>query len=340
LPDVVNGERITYAVRSKDNENLRKSTSGGIFLPLANWVIANGGIVCAAGYTDTFEVAHMFINKESVESDNCAAYEKFRGSKYVQSNLNTVFIQIKELLGTGKKVLFIGTTCQVAGLKKYIKKPHVNLLTVDLVCHGTPSPKLWGKYINYQKKRFKSNIKSISFRSKIYGYHSGGMMQIQFINGRKYCASARVDLMLKSFFAEISSRPICYQCPFKQLERCSDLTVYDCWHFEEIVHEVKDDDRGYTNVIVQSEKGDNILKQLSVQQFKVDTEKAITLDGIMIRNPAKEHLLREEFYCEMDSISLEEQIQKFIPITSKDRIVEMLKQNLYRIGLLQKIRKL
>jgi coenzyme F420-reducing hydrogenase beta subunit len=340
LPDIVKRERITYAVRSKDKENIRNSTSGGIFLPLAEWVISNDGIVCAAGYTDTFEVAHMFMDKESVASDNRAVYEKFRGSKYVQSDLNTAFIQIKELLGTGKKVLFIGTPCQVAGLKKYMKKPHEKLLTANLVCHGTPSYKLWNKYINYQKKRFKSDIKSISFRSKIYGYHSGGMMLISFINGRKYCASARTDLMQKSFLSEIASRPSCYQCPFKQLEQCSDLTVYDCWHFEKLVQEVKDDDMGYTNVIVQNEKGERICKQLNVIRFKVDTEKAIALDGIMIRNSAKAHPLREQFYCNMDSISLEEQIQRFIPITGKDRFIEILKQNLYRTGLLQKIRKL
>ena len=113
-----------------------------------------------------------------------------------------------------------------------------------LVCHGTPSPKLWDKYLEYQKNNYHSEIEDISFRNKTYGYHSG-TMRIQFKNGKTYYGSARVDPMLRSFFKEISSRPSCYQCYFKNLERCSDFTIYDCWHADQLVVGLADDDKGY-----------------------------------------------------------------------------------------------
>lgn len=109
------------------------------------------------------------------------------------------------------KVCFIGTPCQVYGLKSYLRKEYDNLVTVDLVCHGTPSPKLWKKYLDEQKDKYHSEIDDIVFRNKTYGYHSG-TMRIRFKNQFVYYGSARVDPMLKSFFAEISSRPSCYQC--------------------------------------------------------------------------------------------------------------------------------
>lgn len=147
----------------------------------------------------------------------------------MQSDLGDCFSEIKKHLMQETKVCFIGTPCQVYGLKSYLRKEYDNLVTVDLVCHGTPSPKLWKKYLDEQKDKYHSEIDDIVFRNKTYGYHSG-TMRIRFKNQFVYYGSARVDPMLKSFFAEISSRPSCYQCHFKSVERCSDFTIYDCWH--------------------------------------------------------------------------------------------------------------
>lgn len=144
----------------------------------------------------------------------------------MQSDLGDCFSEIKKHLMQETKVCFIGTPCQVYGLKSYLRKEYDNLVTVDLVCHGTPSPKLWKKYLDEQKDKYHSEIDDIVFRNKTYGYHSG-TMRIRFKNQFVYYGSARVDPMLKSFFAEISSRPSCYQCHFKSVERCSDFTIYD-----------------------------------------------------------------------------------------------------------------
>lgn len=335
LPKVDAGERKSYAIRSKNSDVLRNSTSGGFFTPLANYVLNKGGIVCAATYNDEWMVVHEFLTKKDE-----VAISKYRGSKYVQSYLGDCFSRTKEYLSQGKFVCFIGTTCQVNGLKKYIGDDK-NLVTVDLVCHGTPSPKLWEKYINYQQEKYNSQITSVSFRNKTYGYHSG-TMKIGFVNGKIYYGSARVDYMLKSFFREISSRPICYQCPFKQVERCSDLTIYDCWHFSDLVKGEKDDDKGYTNVIVQSEKGAGILKALEDRLgiYQVDTQKAIELDGVMVTKAAVPHPKRKDYYKDLDKETLPHHIQKFIPVSKRDILIEKSKLILYKTGILKVLRKL
>lgn len=193
---------------------------------------------------------------------------------------------------------FVGTTCQVYGLKRFLKKEYQNLFTIDLVCHGTPSPKLWRKYVKYQAEKYGSSIKQISFRNKTYGYHSG-TMKILFGNGKAYYGSARVDYMLKSFFSEIASRPSCYNCPYKFVNRCSDFTIYDCWHAADLVN----------------------------------------LDGIMIKKQPMKNPKRDEFYTDLDDHTLKAHIQKYIPVTRKDMLIEKSKIIFYRTGMMRVIKK-
>lgn len=337
-PLPTNGNLKSYALRIKENEVLMGSTSGGFVTPLVKYVLAHNGVVCAASYDKAFKVKHTIVERtfEGGEDD----LSLIRGSKYVQSSLDDCFVKIKEYLEQDRMVCFVGTTCQVAGLKAFLHKDYEQLITVDLVCHGTPSPKLWDKYLDYQKEKYHSEIREVSFRNKTYGYHSG-TMKICFANGKTYYGSARVDYMLKSFFSEIASRPICYQCPFKTLERCSDFTIYDCWHAAQLVPGLEDDDKGYTNVIVQSEKGFNVLMQIrdSYEMYPVDTKKAVELDGIMVTCAAKPHPKRSEFYVGIDGRTMLEQVQKYIPVNLKDRAIESMKGLLYRMGIFQVAKK-
>jgi coenzyme F420-reducing hydrogenase beta subunit len=321
-------------LRTKSVPVLNNSTSGGFTTPLAEWVLGQGGVLCAATYDQDFKVVHAII-------DTPDAIARTRGSKYVQSSLSDCFSRIKALLKQDRLVCFVGTTCQVAGLKAFLGKEYEKLLTVDLVCHGTPSPKLWEKYLAYQKERYGSEFTEIVFRNKTYGYHSG-TMKIRFANGKTYYGSARVDPMLKSFFREIASRPICYQCPFKVLERCSDFTIYDCWHAAELVPGLTDDDKGYTNVIVQSEKGNAVLEQIKdhYEIYPADTEIAVKLDGSMVRGSVTPHKRRAEYYKDLDRHTMPEHIAAFIPVSGKDRLIERCKVGIYRLGLYSALKKL
>ena len=325
-------ERKSYVIRTKDSHVLDHSTSGGFITPLGQWVIKQNGVICGAAFNNDFKVVHKIVGAHSLSD--------LRGSKYVQSDLTDCFATIKRYLEQGTTVCFVGTTCQVYGLKKFLRKKYETLVTVDLVCHGTPSPKLWDKYLEYQKNNYHSEIEDISFRNKTYGYHSG-TMRIQFKNGKTYYGSARVDPMLKSFFKEISSRPSCYQCYFKSLERCSDFTIYDCWHADQLVVGLADDDKGYTNLIVQSKKGEQVLEKIKqdFDIYPVDTERAIALDGIMVRNAAHPHPKREEYYKDMDRDEVAEHIEKFIPITKKDHLIEWSKKIIYRVGIYRFLKK-
>lgn len=325
-----------YAMRAKDSDVLMSSTSGGFMTPLIEYVLNCEGVICAASYDDNFQVVHTIIDeKDELEIG------KIRGSKYVQSYLGDSFSKIKKYLDEQRMVCFVGTTCQVNGLKAYLRKDYKELITVDLVCHGSPSPKLWKKYLDFQKEKYHSEVQEVVFRNKTYGYHSG-TMKIRFANGKKYFGSARVDYMLKSFFKEIASRPICYQCPFKTLERCSDFTIYDCWHAAELVPGLSDDDRGYTNVMVQSNKGKKILEKIreSYDIYQVDNQKAIELDGPMVLHSAIPHNRRDEYYMNIDSENLKEHVNKYIPITAKDILIERAKIFVYKCGLYEKVMKL
>ena len=293
-------DRKAYVLRAKDVGIVSTSTSGGFVTPLGEWILNQGGVICGATYNEEYKVVHKISG----------GAEEFRDSKYVQSDLGDCFSEIKKHLMHETKVCFIGTPCQVYGLKSYLRKEYDNLVTVDLVCHGTPSPKLWKKYLDEQKDKYHSEIDDIVFRNKTYGYHSG-TMRIRFKNQFVYYGSARVDSMLKSFFAEISSRPSCYKCRFKSVERCSDFTIYDCWHANNLVEGLVDDDKGFTNLIVQSLKGERILDRIAdrYELYATNLEKAIELDGTMICNSAEPHPRRDEYYLNLDKETLRAHIQ-------------------------------
>lgn len=323
-----------YVIRTKNIENLMQSTSGGFSTPLAHWFFEQGGRVWTASYDEEWNVLHKEFKNDGIE------FAKSRGSKYVQSYLGDAYTQIQEELKKNMWVCFIGTTCQVYGLKQFLKKDYEKLITVDLVCHGTPSPKLWKKYITYQTQKYGSKITEINFRNKTYGYHSGTMM-LKFENGKCYTGSARVDYMLKSFFSEISSRPSCYSCKFKNINRLSDYTLFDCWHMGELLDKV-DDDKGYTNLLVHTKKGLCLLEEIAHEYdiFPADVDKAIALDGIMISKSALPHPKRALFYNDLDNHELNEHINIYIKISSVDKFLESIKSIAYKLGLMDLLRKI
>lgn len=322
-------ERHGYVIRALDQSVVSRSTSGGFVSPLADWIDKRGGVVCGATYDENYKVVHVVSG----------GGQAFRGSKYVQSDLKDCFTEIKKYIENKTVVCFIGTPCQVYGLKSFLGKEYDNLVTIDVVCHGTPSPKMWEKYLNLQKSKYHSEIESVAFRYKTYGYHSS-TMRITFKNGKSYFGSARVDLMLKSFFEGLSSRPSCYNCHFKTLERCSDFTIYDCWNAEKLVNNLIDDDKGFTNLIVQSSKGEKILEEIKdkYELYSVDLKKAADLDGVMIWNSAQPHPRRNEFYHGIDDELLDKYVQKFAPIKVKDYLIEYSKKYLYNMGAFRYIR--
>lgn len=321
------GEPTAVALRSNDENVLRHSASGGACTPLAEYIIASGGKVFGAVFDENFSVVHRGV-------DAPKDVPTLRGSKYVQSDLGGIFPQVAGLLGQGRPVLFFGTPCQVAGLKKYIGREDENLYCVDLVCFGVPSPKLWQSYLNWQRATHSSAVKTLTFREKTYGYHSGCIV-LTFENGKTYRGSGRTDYMMKSFYSKIASRPACYSCAFKSLRRESDLTLFDCWNFDKLVPGTKDDDKGYTAVLVHTSKGQSLLDKVRhlITAYPVDVTAAVGMDGTMVACSNQPHPQRERFYKLFVETSLVNAVNNTLPIRRSDYFIEKSKRIFYALGL-------
>ena len=331
-------QNLTACVaRILDDAILQKSTSGGAISAISRYVLQSGGYVCGCVLNKNFLTEHRLIESEQELNALC-------GSKYVQSSLDTCFIQIEKLLKKDKKVCFIGTPCQVAGLKNFLRKDYDNLLTIDLVCRSIPSLELYKKYLSYQEYKYQSKVRSINFRNKTYGYHSG-TLTIEFENGKKYSGSNRVDLFMKTFHNNIASRPSCYKCKFKTRDRCSDFTMFDSWKPEKIVKvPLNDDDKGYTNVILHSEKAKNIINQLdNIKIYPADIDKIFLYAGSMESESIQRPKNRQSFFNglkEVSDSSFEKYIKSYISVTKKDLFLEKTKYFLYKMGLLKILKKL
>lgn len=253
-----------YAVRSI--EDRLSSSSGGVFPKLAADVIYKGGKVYGAAFDEDFNVIHK-------EAESLEELEGLRGSKYVQSELFSTFEDIRYDLEDGRKVLFSGTPCQVAGLKAYIGTESEGLMTVDCACHGVPGPGLWDMYVMSLKKRH-GDLNHISFRDKSRSWYHYGFN----VNG--VLTPYMKDPYMALFAQNITLRPSCYDCPVRNGRSRSDLTLADLWNVAKVAKEM-DDDRGVSLVCVNSEKGsdafEGVRERLEVRE--VDFHEAMKNNG-------------------------------------------------------------
>jgi coenzyme F420-reducing hydrogenase beta subunit len=211
------------ALRLKNNELLKRSSSGGAFIAMASYVINQGGIVCGAKYTNTAIVIHEF-------AETLNDTEEFMGSKYSQSDIRNILPQIKKYLKSGRLVLFTGTPCQVHGLNLYLQKKYDNLITMDLVCHAVPSPLIFKEYINYNSKKLNSPIKAIDMRYKgVYGWGHRFAYRYHLQNGKSIIEPNNIEKWGRLFFSKLIDRPSCHECKFTNYNRCGDLTIADFW---------------------------------------------------------------------------------------------------------------
>lgn len=255
-----------YAAKHKDDEIRMKSSSGGIFTLLAEQIIDEGGVVFGARFDEYWEVMHDYTETKE-------GLAVFRGSKYVQSRIGNTYQQAENFLKQGRKVMFTGTPCQIAGLKRFLRKEYENLLAVDFVCHGVPSPKVWRMYLDETLARQgigkntvfshamlrQKFIRSVEFRSKSTGWkkYSFALTLTQATadgeeNSVLLSSVFWENPFMRSFLCDFILRPVCYQCTCKSGKSGADITLGDFWGIEIIKPEL-DDDRGcglvmdYTN---------------------------------------------------------------------------------------------
>ncbi len=250
------GMPAAYAAQNKAEAVRSSSTSGGVFTLLAGHILDGGGVVFGAAYDDEFRVAHTAI-------DSPDQLPRLRGAKYAQSDVRGVFPQVKALLEQGRKVLFSGTPCQVAGLRSFLSQEYDNLLLVDLVCHGVPSPAVWERYLSWRsaKSGDGGTPESVNLRCKDTGW-STYSADIRWPSGKAYTASNREDPFLRAFVGDLCLRPSCHRCSCKGLTRCADFTLGDYWGVWDQVPAMSDN-RGTSIVLVHSDKAKALWERLA-----------------------------------------------------------------------------
>lgn len=281
-------EVTAYVAYTKDDKTRIKSSSGGLFTMFAEDVLNEDGVVFGAAFDDDFLVHHIAI--ENIDELNL-----IQGSKYLQSRIENTYSEAKKFLEQGRKVLFSGTACQIAGLKAYLRKDFNNLFTIDVLCHGVPSPKVWQKYINEKQKKSENSIKEIQFRNKITGWKSYSLKMV-FSNSKTYSEVFALDDYMKLFLRNICLRPSCHDCKFKSLNRPADITLGDCWGIENYMPDM-DDDKGTSVVLVHSKKGqaflNSVAHKIKLKKAEVDKVLPPTADS---RKSVNEHPQRQKFF--------------------------------------------
>ena len=322
-----------YIIRYKNENIVEESTSGGAFTAIAEYLMSKGYVVYGAGYDSDMQVVCKMATKPE-------ELKEMRGSKFVQSHLGTTFQQIKKQLMQDKKVLFTGTPCQISGLLSFLGGKHENLICIDFVCRGVPSPGLWKNYVNMMENKYDSKMVGARFKHKTYGYHTT-TMKVDFANGKTWYGSGRVDPMMKAFVRELASRPSCHACAFKGIERQSDITMFDCYEFSAITG-LKDDNKGYSSLFIHTNKGNHILNMIKdrIDIYPVTIEQLVSKNGVMVKNSAKANSKRDQFYKLAAQYPIDIAVNKIAPITRKDFIVEKAKGLLVGSRLLYLLQKL
>lgn len=321
-----------YIVQNKNAAIRHQSTAGGAFSAIAEYVIDQGGVVFGV----EMQVNH-FVHHVKVESRE--ELYKFRGSKYVQSDTGNSFTQVKECLEKGKLVCFSGTPCQIEGLRSFLRnKSYKNLILVDVVCRAVPSPGIWKKYIEMEESRY-GKLKSIRFRDKELGYQFS-TMALKTDKGTVIRGGIESQPWLRMFFSGMIIRPSCTDCKFRNPNRSSDFTIWDCYNVYDFDKSF-DECVGTTRVLVQNDRAQEIFDQIkSCFHYKeIPVQKAISGVREMKESPHFP-LYREKFFESVDSIGFEETLKKYYPNTWKIKLKKATRLWLNRLGLDRKVKRI
>lgn len=310
-----------FAAWHKSTEVRQESSSGGAFSALAETIIEQCGIVVGAAYTNELKVQHICVtNKENLT--------QLRLSKYVQSEIGFVYQSIHEYLKQGKKVLFCGTPCQVAGLRGLFPKEE-QLVCVDFICHGVPSPMMLQHYLEWLTPQT-GKIAHINFRGKDKGWYDA-LRIVTLENGKKVSLKGKRDAFWIGFNNNNNMQATCYQCRFVGTERLADITIADFWgvgkqvpfgHKNEI-------EKGVSMVLANNERGLKLVNESENKMVLIPR----TLDEVFLRNetivtPCKRPKSRDTFYSDLKRLTFDEMIVHYLTPNSKIKLVKLWREYL------------
>ena len=305
---------VSYAMMANDKIR-EKSSSGGIFTLLAESIINEGGYVVGASFSDDFKsVKHVIVN--SLEE-----LEKLKKSKYLQSDTNTTYKETKALLENNKIVLYTGTPCQIAGLKNYLKKDYENLYTLDIVCHGTPSPKAWEKYLDEICKG--KSVIDADFRNKKCAWGTGSLLLVLLLSDNSTIEEySDKNIYYKAFLQNLILRKSCATCNYTNITRPGDLTLGDFWGIQSYSKKFADR-KGTSLILINNKKGQNLINKIK-KDLKLNEQvpiKYATDGNPVLRIPCTTHPEREKFFKDFNNKSFSQNANDCFNNTKYDGIL-------------------
>ncbi len=311
----------SYAGYHHDNNVLLESSSGGAFYAISQSVLKKGGIVFGAIFSvDNKKV--VFGNTDEVPL--C----KIQKSKYVESNVDLTFRTIKGILKTGRYVLFCGTPCQAAGLRRYLDKDYNNLLICDFSCGGLPSHRIYREYINYLEKKYRSKTSLVDFRPKNFGWSEHSLL-VKFENGKKYTDLAALDPYYRGFLKSLTKRDYCYNCDFAD-NHYSDIILADFWLYKQLSE--LNNNNGISLIISNSQKGEQAIKDImpEMKLVPLDIKKASynIKNGHLSSETVEKH---NEFLAALESTDYLKVINRFDSTNYNYRVKQFLKKIIKRV---------
>ena len=292
-------KRKLFAAYQKDVNELKHSSSGAVFPLLARYIIDHGGAVYGASFTEDFQVEHIRV-------DCIEQVDRLRGSKYVQSNVCKVYKLVYDDLKNHKPVLFVGTPCEVGGLKAFLGHDIAEseyLYTVDFVCHGVPSPGIWKKYLRWNELKYLQGerIRTVNFRKKDDKIGNYSKIFIKTAH-KSYESDSINDPYYRAFLNDISLRQACYDCKFKGVERGCDITLGDFWGIERIKPDAENE-LGTSLVLVHSEKGSELIHAVEqdLNISDIDIREILGKHNLSLTESCSEHPYRRQFFNDKEN---------------------------------------
>lgn len=301
-----------YAAWSMNPEVRFKSTSGGMFSELAYAVLQLGGVVAGAVYRSDNLVEHVIVA-------DAKGIDRLRQSKYLQSEIGDVYKQIKTYLGDGVYVMFVGSPCQVAGLKSFLRKDYEKLITVDFICRGMNSPKAYRYWLNDLEERYNSKVTNVWFKYKKHGWkESPRCTKVTFENGKECILDADKNSFMRGYLdGNLYLRPSCSDCQFKGIARRSDITLADFWSIPKKL----DDDKGTSMVLINSEKGRNLFGKIKDKVFYYQRSfEEVSKGNVCFRESAVINPKGEEFLGRLGEKKFDHLVREYAPISLKKGI--------------------
>lgn len=288
-----------YCTKNKNFTQRKNSSSGGMFPLIASWAFANQYCVIGVGFDKNWHTEHQIIS-------NRVELPKLCRSKYVQSNTKDIFSKIRTMLKEGKKVLFSGTPCQCSALRFFLKKNYENLICVDVICHGVPSPKIWDKYLNEKCMDFgekRDDIIDVQFKikesSKGYVWRKPGF-SIKWKDGNEFSSFGNATSYENGFLGNLFVRPSCHECKVKNISSGSDMTIGDYWGCNDM-KPFFDDANGVSLVFLNTDKGELLYSQIAdgIDSIELTTQEAV-YHNARIMNSSMPHVNRKRFFRHLD----------------------------------------